>query len=286
MLNDHIAGLDPASITSKAKETTLEKPNPVDVGDFQKAMSQDSKGAHCDSKECGVVDKGGAADGDKKSGEKEDGNPMEKILMMLMELLTMLTKMMKEENGSEGDSDGESKKGAEAAGGAGKGSGSSETGKGGGSSAAGDTGKASEASKGAENKVSAGDGQIPQPTEHKQSFELGGKQVTVGGDGSASPAEVQQTKDTLTNLYENSNNFKEMIDSSPNESFDVSVGKRDDNMSWGNEDGRVFMNINSIDPNSGDGFESLMAHEMGHAGADMEHGAEMKQFEQTVAKEA
>jgi hypothetical protein len=252
-------------------------------------MSQDTKGAHCDSKECGVVDKAGATDGDKKSGEKEEGNPMEKILMMLMELLTMLTKMMKEENGSEGDSDGDSKKGADAAGagnatgGAGKAGGSSEAGKGGSSNAASDAGKAS---KGAENKVAAGDGQIPKPTEHKQSFELGGKQITVGGDGSASAAEVQQTKNTLTNLYENSNSFKEMIDSSPNESFDVSVGKRDDNMSWGNEDGRVFMNINSIDPNSGDNFESLMAHEMGHAGAGMEHGAAMKQFEEAVAKEA
>lgn len=315
MLNDHIAGLDPASITSKAKETTLEKPNPVDVGDFQKAMSQDSKGAHCDSKECGVVDKGGAADGDKKSGEKEDGNPMEKILMMLMELLTMLTKMMKEDSEG-GDSDGSSSKGADAVGagsgstpsagkgassgsGAGKGAGSgSAAGKGEGASKGADAGhgaskggseKAAKVENGnivAENNVAAGNGEIPKPTEHKQSFELGGKQVTIGGDGSASAAEVQQTKETLTDLYNNSDTFKEMVDSSPNEKFEVSVGKRDDNMSWGNEDGRVFMNINNITPDSNDAFQSLMAHEMGHAGADMQHGAEMKQFEQAVAKEA
>ena len=207
----------------------------------------------------------------------------------------MLTKMMKED--SEGaDSDGSSKKGAEAVGGAGSGStpsvGKGEGAKGGDAAHGANKGGSEKPAKVengnvvAENNVAAGDGEIPKPTEHKQSFELGGKQVTIGSDGSASAAETQQTKETLTDLYNNSDTFKQMIDSSPNEKLEVSVGKRDDNTSWGNSDGRVFMNINNIKPDSGDGFESLMAHEFAHAGADMQHGAEMKQFEQTVAKEA
>ncbi len=286
MLNNNysIADLDYVSRANQANKTTLEKPNPVDVGNFSQAMSQSSQsGAHCAAKECaGAVDKAGNADGDKKSGDQAGGDQMEKILMMLMELLAMLTKMMKED--SEGDgSDDSAKKGADAIGGAGNGGGATQgAGKGGGEKPA----KVENGNIVAENNVAAGDGQIPKPTEHKQSFELGGKQVTMGGDGSASAAEVQQTKETLTNLYNNSSSFKQMLDSSPNESFEVSVGKRDDNMSWGNADGRVFMNINNIKPDSGDGFESLMAHELAHAGVNMQHGDEMKQFEQTVAKEA
>ncbi|MCK5918385.1 MAG: hypothetical protein KAG34_08160 [Cocleimonas sp.] len=377
-----VADLISASVAAgKGKETTLEKPNPVDVGDFSKAMSKGSKSeAHCahkcpegtDKTGAKGSDKSSAAEGSDKAGGAEgndkssstkgaaegsnkaggaegndkssstkgadkvastegvdeaggtegadkagsaDGDQMKKILMMLMELLTMLTKMMKEDSEG-GDSDGSSSKGADAVGagsgstpsagkgassgsGAGKGAGSgSAAGKGEGASKGADAGhgaskggseKAAKVENGnivAENNVAAGNGEIPKPTEHKQSFELGGKQVTIGGDGSASAAEVQQTKETLTDLYNNSDTFKEMVDSSPNEKFEVSVGKRDDNMSWGNEDGRVFMNINNITPDSNDAFQSLMAHEMGHAGADMQHGAEMKQFEQAVAKEA
>ncbi len=278
--NYSIADLDSASRANQANKTILEKPNPVDVGDFNKAMAQDT---HCAAKECaGTVDKAGDVDGDKKSGDQAGGDQIEKLLMMLIELLAILTKMMQENGDGSNADDSNTKKGADAIGGSGHGNTTQGAGKKGGEKPA----KMENGHIVAENNVAAGDGQIPKPTEHKQSFELGGKQVTIGGDGSASAAEVQQTKDTLTNLYENSGSFKQMLDSSPNESFEVSVGKRDDNMSWGNADGRVFMNINNIKPDSGDGFESLMAHELAHAGVNMQHGTEMKQFEQTVAKEA
>lgn len=277
--NYSIAELDSASRVNQANKTILEKPDPVDVGDFNKAMSQET---HCATKECAdTVDKAGDVDGDKKSGDQAGGDQMEKILMMLIELLTMLTKTM-QENGDGDADDSNVKKGADAVGGPGQSNPTQGAGEKGGEKPA----KVENGHVVAKNNVGAGDGQIPKPTEYKQSFDLGGKQVTIGGDGSASAAEVQQTKDTLTNLYENSGSFKQMLDSSPNESFEVSVGKRDDNMSWGNADGRVFMNINNIKPDSGDGFESLMGHELAHAGVDMQHGAEMEQFEQTVAKEA
>ena len=77
-----------------------------------------------------------------------------------------------------------------------------------------------------------------------------------------------------------------MIDSSPNDTFEVSVGRRSDNTSWANADGRVFMNINDISPDANDNFQSLTAHEFAHAGVNQQHGDEMRQFEQTVAKEA
>ncbi len=137
-----------------------------------------------------------------------------------------------------------------------------------------------------ENKIAAGDGQIPKPSEHLQNFNLGGKQVTIGGDGSASASEVAQTKNTLTDLYANSDSFKNMLDSSPNDSFEVSVGRNNDNMSWANADGRVFININDITPGANDSFQALTAHEFAHAGVNQQHGEAMKQFQQTVAQEA
>jgi hypothetical protein len=267
--NDYsIADLDSVSIANKANKTILEKPNPVDVGDFQSAMSQGSQcsGKSCDNK--GVDSPAPAsADDAKQSGGQANGDQMQKILTLLLQLLEML----KKSQGEEGDSE----------------SGDASAAKGSGTNGAGSNpAKIDDGKVVAENNVAAGDGQIPKPTEHKQSFNLGGKQMTIGGDGSASAGEVQQTKDTLVNLYENSSSFKNMIDSSPNDAFEVSVGKRSDNMSWGNADGRVFMNINNITPDSNDGFQALTAHEFAHAGVNMRHSDEMKQFEQTVAQEA
>ena len=57
-------------------------------------------------------------------------------------------------------------------------------------------------------------------------------------------------------------------------------------MSWGNADGRVFMNINDITPGSSDNFQALTAHEFAHAGIDLEHGSEMERFERAVSQEA
>lgn len=272
-----MAELDSASISNKNNNSTLEKPDPVAVSDFKQAMSQG--GLSMNKAKATEGEDGSVAGGDGVG--KLDGDQMQKILMLLVELLVMLTKSMKGDG--EGD---EAKNGGEKASdtvqgdaGAGKGE---QSAKGGGEKPA----KVENGKVVAENNVAEGNGQIPKPTEHKQSFELGGKQVVIGGDGSASAKDVQQTKDTLTNMYGKSDTFKKMMDSSPNEAFEVSVGKRDDNMSWGNADGRVFMNVNNIKAGANDGFEALTAHEFGHAGVGMQHGAEMKQFEQRVAKEA
>jgi hypothetical protein len=278
MMNNNfsIAELDTTSLSNKQNKSTLEKPDPVAVSDFKQAMSQGALSSDTANAVEGdsPVAKG---DGASKSGDEQ----MQKILMMLIELLAMLAKSM--QAGSEGeDTKSGSAKGNDAVQGGGSGKGeTSGKGEGGEKPAKVENGNIV-----AENNVAAGDGQIPKPTEHKQLFELGGKQVTIGGDGSASASEVQQTKNTLTNLYENSPTFKQMLDSSPNDAFEVSVGKRDDNMSWGNADGRVFMNVKNITAGANDGFEALTAHEFGHAGVGMQHGAEMRQFEQRVAREA
>lgn len=239
---------------SEANKLTLEKPNPVDVGDFQKAMSSDN--AIDDAKAPA------SAEDAQQLGGQSSGDQMLKILTMILELLMMITESQKETEA-------------------------------GGDSVEGEQSTSSSPAKvendkvvSEKNNIAAGDGEIPKPSEHMQNFSLGDKEITIGGDGSASGAEVQQTKETLSGLYDNSASFKEMIDSSPNESFEVSVGRNDDNMSWGNADGRVFMNINNIEPDASDSFQALTAHEFAHAGIDQQHGAEMKQFEQAVATEA
>lgn len=127
---------------------------------------------------------------------------------------------------------------------------------------------------------------IPPPSEHVQQINLGGKPVTVGGDGSASAAEVEATSQSIQNLYQNSPTFKNMIDSSSDPSFEVSVGRRDDNTSWGNTEGRVFMNINNIAPGNSDSFQSLLGHEFAHASIDLGHGSKMENTEQAIAQEA
>lgn len=133
---------------------------------------------------------------------------------------------------------------------------------------------------------SASNDLIPQPTEHLQTLNLGGKNVVVGGDGTASAAEVQATAQSIQTLYNNSPTFKNMIDNSTDPSFDVSVGRRSDNTSWGNTQGKIFMNINNIAPGNSDSYQSLLGHEFAHASIDLGHGSQMEQIERAVASEA
>ncbi len=136
------------------------------------------------------------------------------------------------------------------------------------------------------NESNQGKGNIPKPTEHLQEVDLGGKKMTIGGDGSASAQEVKATAESIKNLYQNSDSFKDMIDSSSDKGFEVSVGKRGDNTSWGNADGRVFMNINNIEPGDSNGFQSLLGHEFAHASIDLDHGAQLDNISSAVAAEA
>ena len=129
-------------------------------------------------------------------------------------------------------------------------------------------------------------GLIPKPSEHIQQLNLGGKTVTVGGDGTSSAEEVGATAQSIQNLYQNSPTFKGMVDNSSDPSFEVSVGRRDDNTSWGNSGGRVFMNINNINPGNTDAFQSLLGHEFAHASIDIGHGGQMEQIQDAVAREA
>ncbi len=263
---DSIAG------ASSVTNPVLEKPKVADVSDFNQALSGDSSRK-------GEVNEGAPIATQAKDVGKSQDSPLEakmkEILAMLLELIAML-------NGSDKSDKGEGKpsSGAPSGGGEPSGGGSPS-----GKSPSTSPGKV-ENNKVVGENVAKGDGQIPKPTEHMQSFNLGDKQVTIGGDGSASAEEVQMTKQTMTDLYQNSPSFKNMIDSSPNASFEVSVGKRSDNMSWGNADGRVFMNVNNIEPGSSDNFQALTAHEFAHAGIDLGHGSEMQRFEQVVSQEA
>ncbi len=134
--------------------------------------------------------------------------------------------------------------------------------------------------------AAGGDGQIPIPAQFVETFQLGDKTITIGGDGTASQAEVQATKQTLSDMYQNSPTFQNMIDSSSDPSFEVSVGRRDDNTSWGNADGRVFLNINNLTPGNNDAFQGITAHEFAHAAADLGHGSELDSIQDRVAAEA
>ena len=230
-----VAEINSISLPNNDK-SSLEKPNPVDVSDFKQAMSDDSENPN-------------------KADSSLSSEQIEKVLMMLLKLLTML---ISDKLGNKTNEKSDS---------------------------APNPAKIKDGKIMNENKIAAGDGQIPKPSEHLQDFNLGDKQITIGGDGSASASEVGKTKDTLTDLYANSDSFKNMLDSSPNDSFEVSVGRNTDDMSWANADGRVFMNIHDITPGSNDSFQALTAHEFAHAGVNQQHGEEMKQFEQTVAQE-
>lgn len=127
---------------------------------------------------------------------------------------------------------------------------------------------------------------IPPITEHIQSFSLGEKEITIGGDGNASAAEVKSTADSIKHLYENSDTFKSMIDDSSDPKFDVTVGKREDNLSWGSTKGAIFMNLNNIGADNSDRFQELLGHEFAHASIDLGHGAQMERTAAAVAAEA
>ncbi|MGF1548104.1 MAG: hypothetical protein ACFCUG_12340 [Thiotrichales bacterium] len=132
-----------------------------------------------------------------------------------------------------------------------------------------------------------GNSNIPPPVDNLQSVQLGGKTLTVGGDGTgtASASEVSQTAASIQNLYANSPSFKQMIDSSPHQTLEVSVGRRADNTSWGGG-GSVYMNLNNIAPGNSDTFQELLAHEFAHAAVDMRHGSEQEALQDQIAAEA
>jgi len=132
----------------------------------------------------------------------------------------------------------------------------------------------------------ATNGKIPQATENIQNFQLGGKNISVGSEGTASATEVEATAQSIKHVYQNSPTFRNMIDNSSDPSFAVTVGKRSDNTSWGNTGGKIFMNLNNIQASNNDSFQALLAHEFAHASIDLKHGAEMQRIEKAVAQEA
>lgn len=134
-------------------------------------------------------------------------------------------------------------------------------------------------------KPESGSGNIPAPTEHVQTINLGGKQITIGGDGTASAQEVQQAAQTMQNMYQTSPSFRQQIDSNPNASLEVSIGRRGDNTSWGSTDGRVFLNINNVSPTGNDTFQSLVAHEVAHT-QGIGHGSGIEALEDAAAAQA
>jgi len=273
---DNNARMDADTIAGSGNiaNPVLEKPKPVDVSDFNQALSGDSPRNAKVNEGAPVATQ---AQDVGKPAEKLSEAQIKELLTMLLELIAMLSGT--EEGKNKGKGEGKSPSGSPSGSGGGAPSGGAHNAK---NTSPGKI----ENNKVVGENVAKGDGQIPKPTEHVQHFSLGNKQVTIGGDGSASAAEVQQTKQTMTDLYQNSPSFKSMIDSSPNSTFEVSVGKRSDNTSWGNADGRVFMNLNDIKPGSSDNFQALTAHEFAHAAIDLGHGSEMQRFEKIVSQEA
>lgn len=127
---------------------------------------------------------------------------------------------------------------------------------------------------------------IPEATENIQNFQLGDKNISVGSDATASATEVEETAKSIKHAYQNSPTFQNMIDQSSDPFFTVTVGKRNDNTSWGNTAGKIFMNLNNIQASNDDTFQALLAHEFAHASIDLKHGAEIQRIEKAVAKEA
>ncbi len=126
---------------------------------------------------------------------------------------------------------------------------------------------------------------IPEATENMQNVQLGGKNISVGSDGTANATEVEETAQSIKHAYQNSPTFRNMIDKSSDPSFAVTVGKRSDNTSWGNTGGKIFMNLNNIQASNNDTFQALLSHEFAHASIDLKHGAELQRIERAVAKE-
>ncbi|HPE62297.1 MAG TPA: hypothetical protein PLB10_18355 [Thiolinea sp.] len=250
-----INGINPSSQTGNVASSPQNQPMPAgnDVSAFNRAMG--AEGKNCDS--CS-----------SSNGGTHTGEIPQDVQQQLIQLLQQLLQMLQGgEPGGAADS-------------------ASGTGKTHGGSTAGPDGGVSPVTGSGPGGSAGSDELIPKPTEHIQTLNLGGKNVTVGGDGTSSAQEVAATANQVQHLYDNSPTFKNMIDNSSDPSFEVSVGRRSDNTSWGNTQGRVFMNINNVDPGNSDTFQSLMGHEFAHASVDMPHGSAIEQTQNAVAQEA
>lgn len=231
---------------SESTATALATPSATNVNAFDRVMKADA---------ANNTDKAGGAGSSSDAANAQLEKLLEQVLKLIQEMIAQLA--------GNGQSD--------------KVQGGSSTGSGGGIAPVSGSGSGG----------SAGSNElIPPPTEHIQQLNLGGKTVTVGGDGTSSAEEVGATAQSIQQLYQNSPTFKDMIDDSSDPSFEVSVGRRDDNTSWGNTEGRVFMNINNIAPGNSDAFQSLLGHEFAHASIDLGHGGQMEQVQSAVAREA
>jgi hypothetical protein len=264
-----------ADTTSPSGAASLTPPSASSVQNFNQAMNSQE------------TDKAGAGSGNK-SGQTSDqagsdaDSKLQELKDLIIQLLQKLMEMLK------GGDSSEQQAGAGGGSNASPGNSASTPSTRGGSTPNGNEGGVKPV-EGSGPGGSAGSGElIPPPQENIQTLNLGGKQVTVGGDGTgaASAGEVKATADNIQNLYTNSPTFRNMIDSSSDPSFEVSVGRRDDNTSWGNTTGKVFMNLNNVDATNSDTFQSLLGHEFGHASVDLGHGSQMEQTENAVAQEA
>lgn len=257
-INGVYSGVGTTSPTDPLYDTAAMSPPAFsEVQAFNKGMMGDGAG---DS----LTKAGDCAAGNDGADGRESSQPGEQIEALLKKVLEQLLQLL---SGLQDD-------------------GSQSRGEAEGGSAAADSGGVQPVEGSGTGGSAGSDELIPEPGEHIQQLNLGGKQVTVGGDGSASAAEVEATAASINNLYQNSPSFSNMIDNSSDPSFEVSVGRRDDNTSWGNSEGRVFMNINNVQPGDSDAFQSLLGHEFAHASIDLGHGTEMEQIESRVAQEA
>lgn len=247
--------------SSNNGSVSASSPSASSVQAFNQAMNTQTDGTETRS--------GGPSN--QASGQKNGTNDkLQEMQELIAEILQRLLEILKSMGGSDNGQTGQAEQGQSKGG-------STPNGEGGGINPVEGNGPGG----------SAGSDQlIPPPQEHIQNLNLGGKQVTVGGDGTASAEEVQATASNIQNLYDNSPTFRNMIDTSSDPSFEVSVGRRSDNTSWGNTQGRVFMNINNTAPSNSDTFQSLLAHEFAHASIDLGHGSQMQQVENAVAQEA
>ncbi len=126
---------------------------------------------------------------------------------------------------------------------------------------------------------------IPDPTVSVREIQLGGKSMTIGSDGSASPAEVDAAATELQRMYDSSPTFRESIDTADADKLTFTLGRRDDNTSWGGG-GRVFLNLNNIEAGNNDRFQGIVGHEFAHAANGLHHGPELDNIEARVRAEA
>ncbi len=126
---------------------------------------------------------------------------------------------------------------------------------------------------------------IPDPTQNVREVQLGSKTMTIGSDGSASAAEVDEAASEMQRMYDTSPTFRQTIDSAGTDNLTVTLGRRDDNTSWGGG-GRVFLNLNNIEAGNNDRFQGIVGHEFAHAAAGLGHGAELDSIEDRVRMEA